>query len=442
MYEEISDICGFTLEEAEAHVKSFIDNIQQYLDASDLDTQVIESIIESHEGLRKKAEEIAAYNWYKENAEAVARAKEEIDSYRDETEKEKSKLDSVHRELSAAQETLVKIQQDILEKEQLADEVEQKVANRISAAQKDAAEFIASMAFNMPLYTQTSVSSNEAVAGIAETVKDNTFNGIYYCGNLLDEETIDHYDTWNDVLITLEDELVSAGVDKKLSGGLAAFLYCAWKNRVPVLLAGPNTTDIADALSSAVVGKTADRIECSGNYTHINVPNGADGRVITVKNMFQGNWIDHITDLVDEKNYYIFVNPFTDDLAIEPKGLYNYMIPVFTDLLVSDKASHQYYGGKANEDYVDYDAGAISDKYTKLLSHNAASKLFITQIEHVLGDLSNMSGYRQDWDYYYAIIPYMLAIGHKAELTEHIRKEGKISKECKEMTLNYLGVEE
>ncbi len=443
LYEEIADSCGISVDEAKAQVNSFVENVQLYLEGSDLDTQVLESVVESHEDFRKRAEAIVAENWHKENEDVIIAGKKEADKYRREAEEEKKKLKTLQEEIISAQNALDKIREDIDMQEKVATDVEQKVLQRISDARKDAAEFIASMAFVTPVYAQPRISTGKTTAAVLDDGNSNSNCGAYKVGKPLEEDNLDHHKTWSDTLITIEDELASAGVDKKLCAGLAAFLFCAYKNRVSVLLAGPNAVDIVDALSSALIGKMADRIECSGTYIKTDVPEALRGQIITVKNALQSSWIDHITDILDdEENYYVFVNSYVEDLAIEPQGLYNYMIPVFTDLFVTERASHQYYGGIAELGYSDFETGTMTDEYSKLLSVNGASKFFVSQVEHVLGDMARITGYKVEWDYYYAILPYLIATGHKEGIIEHIRQESKISRDCKEIILNYLGAEE
>lgn len=352
------------------------------------------------------------------------------------------KLKSLQDKVSTAQKALDKINGEIEEQQKLAGDIEKKVLQKIADSRKNVAEFISNMAFTAPFYTE----SRNVVIEKAESSQDMPIKAsreeIYISGERLAEDSLDHYSKWDDALMLIEEELASAGVDPKMRAGLAAFLFCAWKNNVWVLLAGPNAIDIVDAFSSAIMGKLADKIECEGTYMKVDIPTSLSGQIIAVKNVFQGNWIDHIADLADDSNYYFFINPFAEDLSIEPKGLYNYMIPVFTDLVVSDKSCHEFYGGIPSSEYVDFKPGSKADRYSKFLTKNGASKLCVSQIEQVLGDLSKIPGYRADWDYYYAILPYMLAAGHKNNLLEHVRQANSLSKECREAILNYLGVEE
>lgn len=349
-------------------------------------------------------------------------------------------MQGIIRDISEASEHLDHVKEDIKSKEKLALDVDQKVKQRIADSREDAAEFIASMAFSFPYAIEQGTENIKRKQNTS--ISGKVSRELFFEGEKIEEENLECFSDWKEAILLIEEELASAGVDNKMCPGLATFLFVSWKNNTSVLLAGPNAIEIIDAFSAAVTGKVADKIKCSGCYEKINEIADISGHIIAVTNVLHGDWIDHIPEMLSDKNnYYIFTNAFSEDLSIEPKGLYNYMLPIFTEFLVSEKAKNQYYGGIPAQNYEDIKCGNVSTSYKKLFEKNASGKLFVTQVQGVLGDMSKVAGYKADWDYLYAIVPFMIAIGKKDDLLEQINRENRISRECRETIINYLGAE-
>ena len=56
------------------------------------------------------------------------------------------------------------------------------------------------------------------------------------------------------------------------------------------------------------------------------------GDIFTVKHAFRSEWITHIPDFQKIGGYHFIVHPFAEDLMIEPRNLFSYTLPVFTEL--------------------------------------------------------------------------------------------------------------
>ena len=81
-----------------------------------------------------------------------------------------------------------------------------------------------------------------------------------------------------------------------------------------------------------------------------------EGRVIVLLDPINTGWISHIPDFTAQKDKLILaVHPFAEDLLIEPKGLYNYVVPVLTELFVDQPAYGKYVGGCFGADFRGYD---------------------------------------------------------------------------------------
>lgn len=249
-------------------------------------------------------------------------AQTELEQIKAETHQQQEQKKQLTDQWKQIQGHMENISLEIAQKEKLAADVEAKVAQRISAARKDAAEFISEMAF----------AQSAATGQIMQTA--STGRMLFQSGSTLDTELVEQY--------SLE---------------FAAYLHAAYTAHIPLLLAGPNGRDIADALSAALCGRTASILCCEGEYNSQAVEewlNSSD-EVVAIQNLLNTSWIDHIPELLrTQEKFVIVLHPFAEDLVIEPKGLYNYLLPVLTELFVGWTASRNFSGGYFCKDFPQY----------------------------------------------------------------------------------------
>ena len=69
----------------------------------------------------------------------------------------------------------------------------------------------------------------------------------------------------------------------------------------------------------------------------------SEDEIVIVKNPFAAEWVDDVIHMVEESNkFFVLVTPFVEDLLIEPKGIFNYVQPLFTESFVSYRARKKY----------------------------------------------------------------------------------------------------
>lgn len=119
----------------------------KYVDGDSLEDDVILSAISASSELQERTKALIRADWEAENKGLLADAQKELDVLN-------AKLESVNTSLTEAQEAFnkTKLEEErlssvIAEKEKLAENVEAAVADRIEMARKNAAGFIANMAF-------------------------------------------------------------------------------------------------------------------------------------------------------------------------------------------------------------------------------------------------------------------------------------------------------
>lgn len=138
----------------------------------------------------------------------------------------------------------------------------------------------------------------------------------------------------DDYVYAFEDEL---GIESGTIEKFALYMRAAFDNKTPLLLAGPKGREIADAFSTALTGKTAAVFDCAAVkiLDDLKVIEVVDDPIVAIINPLAPNFIAYIPEIVGIKNKFIVaLHPFAEDLKLEPRGLYNYFLPVFTELLI------------------------------------------------------------------------------------------------------------
>lgn len=230
-------------------------------------------------------------------------------------------------EINAHQKALDEINAQIKAREDFAAEVENKIAQRIDAAKKNAADFICEMVFVNPNF------------GAAQTSK----NIFYRSGKVVDGEEVELEDV-QDFIYTLETEIGVEGVEDEKILSFADYLTAAYMNTVLLLLAGSNARDIADAFSVTLTGKTAAIFDCANvtSLEDLEVILNSDDEIISVLNPFAPNFIAYLPELVNCGKFIFAIYPFAEDLKIEPRSFYNYFLPVFTELIIDRPPSRKF----------------------------------------------------------------------------------------------------
>ena len=445
LYDEVAKECRVSVEEAESIVIEFLMNVDVYLDHDDVDSYVIEQVINNHPIYRAECERIVEERWKEENKDRVSEGEEKLKDILHKLEKRTEEVDLAKEELRqlksekeriliSYEERLKTIKDEIDTKEKLASDVELQVEKRIKDAQHNAANFIADMAFT-PL---NNTSSNQQ---LTENIMAKNF---YVEGSCLDPEKIEKFGNWQETIDGIESELREAGVNENLSFGLAKFLYAAYCMNQPVLLAGPNGGDIADALSAAICGRLAGRFTCTGEFNigSIDCIRNSSDSIIVVENLFHKGWADYIDRIVEIKEKFIIItSPFDDDLIIEPKGLYNYVLPLITDLFVDDIATRNFWGGIGIQNKLDISKKASKGKYENVLMKAGASAKYRSVVNKVMLIMKNIKNEAiADEDYMYVLYPYMYATSNGAILEEYLKTDQHISKDFRKTLLMLLGV--
>lgn len=428
--DEIAIACYCSKKDATNYWADYMKCADKYINGSSIEDEVLTTAIYGNDQLFSKCVSIVEQNWKKEN-EPLIKSKE--------AEKKKL-LDEIERiklEQEELKDTLKTLNEEISSKEKLSKELGQEIAKQINDAKENAAKFIAQMAILNATEgekTQVNVDTEQADLYVASAALDS------------DDMYID--EDWRDSLDTIASELSNAGVREEYSRPFAAYLYSAELNHIPVILAGPNSSDIANAYSAARYGRIPARFECFGDYnpSYVKKLQSIEEPIISLSNAFSNNWIRQIPEIVGNRNYQsLIVHPFVEDLQIEPEGFFNIALPIFTDILVDKRPGISYRGGKQGTDFSEY---ALQKESKQILPNSICSSFHIVSLVksnmmRVLTDAANMVEKDQsDIAVLFALLPYSRANGMISPLLDLIENSDdkiKISKDLRTDILNFFG---
>ena len=431
-YETVAAACDCTPEEGKDYINDFILRAGNYLREDDVETAVLEAALEHSADLLEKCRELNEERWRQEHTEQIENAKTELGQILDEIQRKTALRDRLSKEQNRLEEQQEILSSSIAQKEQLAKDVEEQVTYRINAAKKNAADFICEMVFTYP-------------GAIGQSVITATPGpSLFQPGEEINSEHMELHDAW-DAVCSIQDELERAGVSENRSMKFAAFLYAAYTTRTPLLLAGPNGRDIADALSAALFGRSASVLRCENDYLPSAVEECmcGEGQIAVIMNSLNSGWISHISELTSRKEkFLVMVHPFAEDLLIEPRGLYNYMLPVLTELFVERSSSKTFKGGYFGDSFSDF-AHAEPQKRLPLVEKIAMPPLVQGRLRQILADTKELlrNGSADD-DFLFGVVPYAYVTGKTDVLREELQSGHAVSKDIRSLLQAFLGESE
>lgn len=423
---KIGTACHCSIPAAKELLDEFLNIVWKYVDGDSLEDEIIHSAISANVELQEKAKSLIRKEWETENESLLSEAQEKLDSLH-------AELKSATEDLSRAQESLNKTKAEderlagiIAEKERLAADVEKAVAVRIQKARGNAADFIASMAFVSGQQMPVGCAESPAKIEVSSKSDMDTYRICPEYDNLDDLEV---HHSWTDVVNTSVFELAEAGVAEQYRSGLAAFLCAAYIKKQPLLLVGPNAIDIIQAFSAAVTAHKHGVLCCEGGYAHQAVEKiGANGEsIVIINNFLASGWINRLPEILYKKDvFYVFTHPYAEDIQVEPKSLYGFMLPMFTEFLVDKKATGKYYGGYFSDDFKSYSPEKGTHKELSVLSKFALSSLVRSKISSVAATMHGIYPHATaDDDFLFCVFPIAYASMAVNELTEVIADSQK-----------------
>jgi len=433
---DITECCHCSDSVAAEHWKKFSDNLERYLRCEDIETQVLRGLLDIDDGLRARVYEewqtTSQLELKKEEAQFLERQaqleaqrkllgeeQERLEAdFVEFQENHKAEISRLQSETQKAEACVIKAQQEVEHYKKLGRESLRLVRENLSLARDEAAEFLANLAlFGVPGDAVSVSSPSVPAACFLPSVKPEERTDVEDAEALLDE-------FW--------DNLERAGVNPKRRRELAAFLYGAFMTNTPLLLAGPQGTLVADALSCAMTGRHAAVLDCCGKWDPSlvdRVLKEADD-VVIVKHPFLNRWIDHLLpEICATDKLWIFIHPYADDLPLEPAGLYQYALPLVMDIFMLHSASGDMVCCQKGRGYRDFpstrDVRSLLRPLRKL-SRNCYLEAKVEQL------MTSACSVKENGDEAFLLwgcllFPLAVALGRKEIFLESIQKDTGLS---------------
>lgn len=413
---KIEIACRCSNPAAKELLNNFLNIAWQYINGESLEDEIVCSAISAMPELQEKAKALIRREWEEENESLLDETHRKLDLLQKE-------LENATENLSRAQEALNKTKAEeeqlsciINEKKKLASDVEEKVAERIQKARENVADFISNMAF------VSGQQAGKVVPSLDDTMPEPDIDTYSVHSEFESLDELEAHHSWEDVINTAIYELTEAGVAEQYRSGLAAFLCAAYIEKQPLLLVGPNAIDIAQAFCAAVTAHKYGALYCEGNCVRHTIKKiGSDGEdIVIINNLLAGGWINRLPEILSQKDiFYIATHPYAEDIQVEPKSLYSFMLPLFTEVLVDKKASGKYYGGYFADDFEPYSAEKDSHKELTVLSIFGLSSLVRGKLNSLLTTMHSISpSVTADDDFLFFVFPIAYASMAVNELAE------------------------
>ena len=438
LYQEIADDIGCSLETAQKYVEDFIANANEYLDGSEIDTDILSKLVEANEALRAKYTQQVEGRWQQESKEKIERANKELQQVKQDQKNCTRTLDETKHQIELAKKHLSELQGTIQENERIAQDSYHLVQDKLASTKANVAEFLAEMSLYMPIS--------------ANGTNNSPKSAIIHHGDGLDEAVVDLVDDYNIVIAELADNLSSCGgITKEHSHHLhmARFLYATHLRHQSLLLAGLNSEEIAQTLSATIYGRYADVLVCTENYDEKTSTEAMQGEgILLVRNPFCGDWLQNLLqDMGKSSKQIVFCHPYTEDLSIEPGSLFQYLIPVFT----TDFVAHQAEIADITGTILAPDGKAFVPSAKPGLRRDWLDSLKISpmmqkKIQGVLSDVAVMA----EMDavdntiaaFEYILLPYAAVTGKGEQLCKRIQESNSVPAEVKSHIYHFFDYEE
>lgn len=397
----------------------FIRNVCSNIVGESIEDNVIITALHSNEELMKRAKNLVRNEWELENQESIRDEEEKIKTIKNQVHQSELELYELNKRVDAARKEKKTIEESISEKKLLAENVEYAVQDRIRKAQGNVAEFIAEMAFMPTMYQN--VQGDDACKSYSQKDK-----AIYKLIDMyLDKSDISEQTDWENVIEELADNLYSSGVKSDYTYGLAAYICAAFIEKQPIILIGPNADDIINACSAVLSNGELGHLCCGGEFQPELLDNiGAnDERIVKITNVLSSKWISRLPELISNKEiFYIATHPYAEDVQVEPKGIYGYMLPLFTEFFVTRAATGEYYGCHISEDI----AVKVKPEQRRItglsaLSVNMLTKAKIQQVVRTMYTIYDNIAY--DDEFLFATFPLAYATLNVGPLIKKITKD-------------------
>ena len=381
LYERVRTELSCSYEEAKQWTNRVVNRADEYFSGEELSGDVIEALLWNSKNLREKCMNIGAEMWRQENADSIKAAQEKISELDNQCKERQTQINAAEQLIEKKKDELSALESSVKKNASLVNDIKKNVQQYISEADDDIAAFYARHKIAMGVRGDGNLSRNLFEHGEKAFHYSNTVK------------------SYKDCLSLLENNLPYAGVSHESKHAMASVLYSAYVNKLPLLLMGPSSKEIADTLSLSVTGKYANQLQCDGpcDIGIIRESYKSTG-VLVVTNAFGSDWmISLLQELNQAKCLIVFVHPFIEDISIEASSLYSYCCPISTVDTVDNLADmNGVTGACLSDSFEAYVPTVKGSKRADELMAMSASKLFVRNLAYIEGNAASISGNEAD----------------------------------------------
>ena len=393
-------------DDAEIYVDDFLSNCKGYFKCEDDGAKALKRLIVYDTALAKQFEKQVKAAWEEENHK-------QIEGVNADLSKRKSNVDAVQQEYS----TLVQKRSDLIKKKShiekeieclgnqqkkimaQANGIESGIRKKLELAGQDISDFFAQYAMFAPnVQLRADVSTNN------ENIMPSKYSD--------DPELICDIEELCDAF---QDNLEAVGINKDKSKPLAAYLLAAYFNRHPLIIAGYGGDLILNALSVTMVNRTAMQVYNMNEIARGQMEEIRSGDVVAVYGNFDMGRLNRV--IRHSTSPFVAVIASTvDELSIEPKGIYDYALPLFAQYYFTSFKTQKMQG---YENQAEFDLKGTTKRFK--LSYGALSQFAKRQAKLLAADTARLHPDAAEFDFLcLQAIPVMLLTKGRDETADYI----------------------
>ena len=325
LYTQVARACRWPREEAQRAVRLFLESVDAQVLCQDIDTEALCLLARRNPDIIAECKEALSEDWRAEHTAERKAAEAKLGTLRKEAEQVADDLEKQRRAHDGLAKDYEKMKSELAQRKQIVQDVEQNVRKELAELRQHTAEAVARAMVAYPLMGGAgTLASGER----AEFIEQPVFL------QPLEESAADQ----EELLSVLQGNLDEVGVkEERVSRAFAALSYACALRGLPLFFAGTSAVGLADALACGLYGEMPLLVDLPRTYSPALMQEleARPGRAMILENVFASEWIDHIDRLTNlGAKQLFFVAPFADDLALLPKGIVSYGLPILTDLLL------------------------------------------------------------------------------------------------------------
>lgn len=245
--EELTLAYNCSKETAQEYIDGFISSADTYLSSTDLDTSIISRAIQGNAGLLDLCKQQLTDEWKAENEKQLTAAESKLNDVLISVESKQNEIKQLADDKNKLSSEMEKLQATLSQREQLASDVESKIALQIEKAKQNVADFISNMAFVSPL-------SSPVVSNVKQSSNElSVFNTHIECVESGEINDIDSFEE------ELSDNLTLIGYDNEQSIEISQAISFGIFEKAPLVIS-ENAKLIAQCLAAVLNGGTISEV--------------------------------------------------------------------------------------------------------------------------------------------------------------------------------------